>query len=327
MTRAHWLDRAYVRLTRPGSFFEDGWGGDERVRRLATAAFAAEVPAARVEWGRARVVADRLERDGTFESPLAAELPRESRVAHVRWLMPVHARVTATVVLLGATGDVGAARRARFAAPLLRAGVAALLLENPYYGARRPAGQRGVDVRTVADLLLLGRAAVDEARALAWWSRAEGGDVALSGYSMGGQLSAMAAATLPFAVAVVPVAAPTSARAVFVDGLLSRATAWPALAGGRDALSEHLDALSLSRLPRPRRPDAAIVVGASRDGYVAPRSVEELHRHWPGSELRWLDAGHVSGYLRGGNIARGALMDALERLRRGKSPADPARVR
>lgn len=301
------------------------------MRRLAGATFPREASEARVAWGRARVVDDRIERDGTFESPLAAELPAESRVAHVRWLVPIHTKTRAVVVLLGATGDVGHARRTRFAAPLMRAGVAAVLLENPYYGPRRPLGQRDVDVRTVADLLLLGRAAVEEARALCTWlRRQETVDVAVSGYSMGGQLSAMTAATLPFPVAVVPVAAPSSASAVFVDGLLSRATAWRALDGEadpRDALAEHLDAISLPRLPRPLQPRAAILVGARRDGYVAARSVEALHAHWPGSELRWIDEGHVSGYLRSGGVARDALHDALGRLRHTNSSARPAVVR
>ncbi len=315
---AHWLDRAYVRLTRPGSFFEDGWGGEARVDELATSPFALDAAPPRITWGRAREVGGRVERDGTFVSPLAAALPAESRVAHVRLLTPARGRVDAAVVMLGATGDVGPARRTRLAAPLVREGLAALVLENPYYGPRRPAGQRDVDVRTVADLLLLGRGAVEEARALAAWCRAEHGDVALTGYSMGGQLSAMAAATLPFGVAVVPVAAPTSARAVFVDGLLSRATAWRALSGERDAraaLSERLDAISLLRLPSPPRPDAAVLVGATRDGYVAASSIEALHAHWRGSSLRWINEGHVSGFIRSGDVARQALRDALCRLR------------
>ncbi|MCC6645827.1 MAG: alpha/beta hydrolase family protein [Polyangiaceae bacterium] len=322
MTRAHWLDRAYVRLTRPGSFFEDGWGGEGDAREHAAPAFAAQVATPVIRWGRARRVADRVERAGTFESPLASELPAESRVAHVTWISPARRQARAAVVLLGATGDVGPRRRARFAAPLVRDGVGALILENPYYGPRKPPRQRGVDVRTVADLLLLGRAAVDEARALVGWASEQHGAVALSGYSMGGQLSAMAAATLSIPVAVVPVAAPASASAVFVDGLLSRATSWRALSGVADpraALVERLDALSLPRLPVPVCPRAAILVGARRDGYVAPRSVEALHRHWPGSELRWIDEGHVSGYVRSAAPARAAVLDALERLRAASS--------
>jgi predicted alpha/beta hydrolase family esterase len=37
---------------------------------------------------------------------------------------------------------------------------------------------------------------------------------------------------------------------------------------------------------RPRRPDAAVIVGAHNDAYVSPKSVLELAAHWPGSQVR-----------------------------------------
>jgi predicted alpha/beta hydrolase family esterase len=39
---------------------------------------------------------------------------------------------------------------------------------------------------------------------------------------------------------------------------------------------------------RPKRPDAAVIVGAYNDAYVSQRSVEELAQHWPGSQVQAL---------------------------------------
>ncbi len=36
---------------------------------------------------------------------------------------------------------------------------------------------------------------------------------------------------------------------------------------------------------RPRRPDAAVIVGAHNDAYVSAHSVRELAAHWPGSQV------------------------------------------
>ena len=39
-------------------------------------------------------------------------------------------------------------------------------------------------------------------------------------------------------------------------------------------------------LRRPKRPDAAVIVGAYNDAYVSQKSVRELAQHWPGSQVR-----------------------------------------
>ena len=39
------------------------------------------------------------------------------------------------------------------------------------------------------------------------------------------------------------------------------------------------------RLCRPKRPDAAVIVGAYNDAYVSQKSVRELAQHWPGSQV------------------------------------------
>lgn len=325
---AHWLDRLYVRLTPAGSFFGDGWGDEGAIEaHLDALARPAEPSPIDLAFVRTRRVRRGIARDGVFTSPLAHALPARSSEARVRLLLPdASPRPAPVCILLAATGDEGLDGRSRFAAPLLARGIGALVLENPLYGTRRPAGQRGVAVRTVADLVAMGRATIEEARALASWLRTRGHAVGLSGYSMGGQMAALSAALCPFPVAVVAGAAPHAARVVFVDGLLARATAFGVLARGmrsegqghegvdvRARLARVLEGTSATRLPAPAPGSAAVLLGARHDGYVHRSAVEALARHWPEAELRWLDGGHVTGFLQH-EARRRAIVDAFGRL-------------
>ena len=69
-----------------------------------------------------------------------------------------------------------------------------------------------------------------------------------------------------------------------------------------------------TRFPCPRRPDAAILVAATEDAYVSPQSVLDLHRHLPGSEVRWIPGGHVSSFLMHQPTFRNAIVDSLDKL-------------
>ena len=52
--------------------------------------------------------------------------------------------------------------------------VATLSLESPYYGARKPPAQRGSKLQRVSDLLILGRATIEESLFLLAWAQREG---------------------------------------------------------------------------------------------------------------------------------------------------------
>lgn len=70
----------------------------------------------------------------------------------------------------------------------------------------------------------------------------------------------------------------------------------------------------VTRFPGPRRPDAAVIVGACNDAYVSQKSVRELAQHWPGSQVRWVPGGHVSAFLLQQPAFRKAILDSLEQL-------------
>ncbi len=74
--------------------------------------------------------------------------------------------------------------------PLLkREGIGALILENPFYGNRKPADQRRSQLNHVSDLLVMGLALIFECITLIGWLEGEGlGPVGLTGISMGGHV-------------------------------------------------------------------------------------------------------------------------------------------
>jgi alpha-beta hydrolase superfamily lysophospholipase len=300
----HWLDRAYGSLVGRPRFFPGGWGDLGAFDRLAAALERRDPPVPIRPSIRGS--------DGEFESPYPG-LPEESRIARFAFDRAPGRR--AAVVVLAATGEQGYRRRRWWTDALVREGITCVLLENPRYGSRRPAGQTGTWIPTVGDAVAMGHAAVEEARSLLAWLR-EGYDaVAVTGFSMGGSMAAFAAASAPFPVAAVPCAAGHSASYVYCEGVMSQQIDWASLGeDGRARLRERFDRLGLEAFPRPQRPDAAILVGWKHDGYVAEESVRRLHVHWAGSELRWVDRGHVWAAIAGQTAMRDAVRDAIARL-------------
>ncbi len=320
----HVLDLLFGLAARGPRFFQDGWGDRALCEAMDPEALSRRrIPRLHVRLGPAQRSFGGLLHEGSFESP-EARLPACARTARIRLLLPEPSPqrpLRAVAVHLAASGDQGFNVRLRFAAPLLERGIGALVLENAYYGARRPANQPHHAVRSVSDLHLMGAATFQEARALLRWLR-EARRVPLvgvTGYSMGGQLAAMAGAAMPFPCAVVPVAATCSPDTVLRDGVLRHVAEWAAIAAGKDleaarrALCTHLARFSVTTLRPPLVPQAAIVVGTASDGVVPPSEMKRIARHWR-CELRWLPAGHVSAVLRHQGAMRAAVADAFDRL-------------
>lgn len=175
-----------------------------------------------------------------FQTPVLASyeaLPEASRYAHAKWIVPVDNRtgddhVQSCVVHLAATGDHGFSRReSLLAIPLAKYhGIASVILESPYYGLRKPSYQSRSKLKYVSDLLLLGKATIEETLVLLQWiSRHVGMETALgvSGISMGGVHSCMVASLFREKdIALVPLLAPRSAAAAYCRGALFQATGW-----------------------------------------------------------------------------------------------------
>lgn len=313
------FDHALARLARPlGKLYEEGFGPELEARVAGVRDYVGPAPELDLRWGRPRRVLGVTVRAGRFESPAASYLPPESRVAPVEQWMP---RPDAPIcLLLATTAEEGFGRRRPFARWLAAHGIGALLLENPYYGARRPAGQRAAYLRTVADQFAMNLATVEEAAALLRTFHLRGHRVGVTGYSQGGVMAAFAAAVSDFAVVVVPRGAARAAGPVFTESALSQAMCWDTLAreaGSHDAARarflESLEPVRVDRFDAPRDPSLAILVASRHDGFIPAAEAEALHRHWEGSELRWVDGGHLTGLVLHHHVHRRAVLDAFAR--------------
>lgn len=334
----HWMDWLAARLTtRRPRFFQEGWGPESLLERLSRSPQGFALP----ELHEVTLSAQRREgrflvQEGRFPSPAAVgPLPASSAEARFQLLLPPDAGPRPPVcVFLAASGDHGYGLRRFLARPLVSQGMGALLLENPFYGSRRPPGQQGEAVRTVAEMLLMFRATAVEAVALLGWLLARGHPkVGISGYSMGGSMAAYSAALFPLPAAVIPLAVAHSASPVFTQGVLSALPDWEALGrtcGGKDAarqrLAEVLEGLAITQLPPLSNPRRAIIVAARQDGFVPSASTLRLLQHWRGAELRYVRGGHVSGLLAGRRIITRAVLDAFSRIEPLQLPEEAAQA-
>ncbi|QDE86327.1 alpha/beta hydrolase family protein [Myxococcus xanthus] len=320
--RTHPVDVLFAGLSRRARLFSQGWGDEQFLEEVAAAApFQQRPPPIAPEWSAPRLQRGLQVRDGTFPSPLA-RLDAAARTAHVRWLSAGQGPSRGACVVLAASREEGFSLRERMYAPLAREGIDLFLLENPYYGLRRPVGQKGGALRTVSDHVLMNLGMVDEARALLAWLRSMGhARLGVAGYSMGGYMAALTAAVVPEPLAVAALAAGASPVPVFTQGLLSWSIAFALLDGprrdaeqARSRLGRIFDLANLTRFPPPRQPEAAVLVACRRDGFVPGDETLALHAHWPRSELRWVDAGHVTALFTERAALCAAIRDALSRV-------------
>jgi hypothetical protein len=302
----HPVDVAVAWLSRRSKLFSRGWGDEAVLQEFSNRARYLAAPAPiNVEWHGQQKRGREVRRDGTFHSPLAV-LPDAVKTVHVRAL--TREGNPAACVMLAASRDEGYWIRERVFRSLTARGVDLYLIENPYYGLRRDG--RGPSDVAVSDHGLMALAMVLEARALLSYLRSGYPKLAIAGYSMGGHMAAITAAVTPLPVACAALATGASASAIYTRGLLSWSVDFEALGGGmaRKRLRELFDTVDLTGFRPPVRVDAAVVSGCTRDGYVLQSETERLHRHWKGSSLRWIAAGHFSALL----TQRQVLCDCVE---------------
>jgi|SRR5271165_2735445 len=296
----HAADRAVAWLSRRSGLFSRGWGDETVLAEFSNRARYLAAPAPiNVKWQGQRRRGREACRDGTFPSPLAA-LPDAVKTVHVR--ARTREGNEAACVMLAASRDEGYWMRERLFGALTARGIDLYLIENPYYGLRRDG--RGPSDITVSDHGLMALAMVLEGRALLSCLRPRYPKLAIAGYSMGGHMAAITAAVTPLPVACAALATGASASSIYTRGLLSWSVDFEALGGGaggsasaRVRLRELFDTADVTGYRPPIRAGAAVVSGCTRDGYVLPSETERLHRHWKGSTLRWIEAGHFSALV------------------------------
>lgn len=182
-----------------------------------------------------------------------------------------------------------------------RQGYDILLYTLPFHGSRRAP----LELFSGFGYFANGFAHVNEAMLQAiydlriWMDYLEGEGVpamGVSGLSLGGYLSALAAAVEPrlkFAIPNAPVVLP-------MDMVME----WPPLSAVyRHLLPRHdLDIIALRHFMALHcpltyapaiAPERLLVIGGAGDRFTAPRYVNLLHEHWTGSRMHWFPGNHV----------------------------------
>lgn len=176
--------------------------------------------------------------EGRFNSPLTTlapgVLPKESEVARFEMILPHNWKTMAKPIYihLAGTGDHYFWRRRNLLCiPTLKEhNIGAVLLENPFYGSRKPRDQVRSQLHHVSDLFAMGLSLILECMLLLHWLEGTGfGPVGLTGISMGGHNASLAAAMWPKEVPAVPCLSWATASSVFTEGILSHAVCWDAL--------------------------------------------------------------------------------------------------
>jgi len=321
----HWLDRVQVWALKRGHCFEDGWG-DLSVVDCICADIESPPPALPldIDWSLPTAVLGAELRVGSFVSPVD-HLPDAVRPGRVWWLHPADQDVRGMVVAFASWGDEGPTLRGRILGPLVRDGVGIVILENPYYGVRRPEGQRAGGLRTVSDFIRMQGSVLHEGRALVRWAQRQvQAPVGIFGFSMGGHIGATVATTLRTPVPLVIAAPPLCPSEPMSVGPLSTCVDWDALggptAGVRQQWVEIMDRFDVRQLPAPSRPELTRVIGCEHDGLVPSHHAHEIAQAWA-LPFEWQPVGHVGIALTRGRVLRRALRDVLGIPQRGRRPA------
>ncbi|XP_066429857.1 protein ABHD18 isoform X1 [Eleutherodactylus coqui] len=173
--------------------------------------------------------------DGHFTSPLVHYvpdvMPSETVTARFQFIVPKEwkSKYRPVCIHLAGTGDhYFWRRRTLMARPMLKeAGMASLMLENPFYGCRKPKDQLRSSLKNVSDLFVMGGALVLESAALLHWLEREGyGPLGITGISMGGHMASLAVTNWPKPIPLIPCLSWSTASAVFTTGVLSKAVNW-----------------------------------------------------------------------------------------------------
>ncbi|XP_050353230.1 protein ABHD18 isoform X2 [Nymphalis io] len=122
-------------------------------------------------------------------------------------------------------------RRNLMVKPLIKeAGIGGIILENPFYGLRKPTDQIRSSLHNVSDIFVMGGCLILESLVLFHWCERNGlGPLGVTGLSMGGHMASLAATNWPKPLVLVPCLSWSTASAVFLQGVMSQSINWDLL--------------------------------------------------------------------------------------------------
>ena len=238
----------------------------------------------------------------TFPSPVTTEIA-ENNTVHAEYFQPAGpGHFPACVVLHILGGDFVLAETV--ASHLARQGVAALFVKMPYYGPRRgkESSRRMISEDPRETVAGMTQAVLDIRRATAWLadrSEVDSERLGITGISLGGIMSALAAAGEPRLGNVAVFLGGGNFADILWANETERAQAfrkrWLAAGETRETFREvvnQIDPVTYGHLLKGRR---VLMIAAKNDEIIPPASATALWEsigHEP--ELVWIDAGHYS---------------------------------
>lgn len=240
------LDQLYRRIL-ISRLFTKGWGKPENLKRLFDCrkiisnreeCIKLIPPDYPVHVDKDVTMEDHRIMEGHFLSPfalyMADVMPKEVEIARFQMIMPKlwNTSLKPICVHLAGTGDhYFWRRRTLLAKPLLKeSGIASIILENPYYGVRKPKKQLRSALHNVSDLFVMGGALIMESLVLFNWCERQGwGPLGITGISMGGHMASLAASNWDKPLSLIPCLSWSTASGVFTHGILSEAIPWRVL--------------------------------------------------------------------------------------------------
>lgn len=234
----------------------------------------------------------------TFPSPVVSKYPVNNTV-HAEYYRPKGKGPFPAVVVLDILGGDQTLSRLQ-ATFLAQQGVAALFVQMPYYGPRRPANQpaaRLVSPNLEHSLEAVRQCVLDVRRAGAWLevrSEVDKDRLGIMGTSLGSFMGTLTAEMEPRFRRV----AVLLGGGGLIEAFYDRPEAWPirlawqALGGSREKLAERLacaDPLTCAENLKDRK---LLLIGAKRDEIVPPSALERLWEATGRPRILWYDCTH-----------------------------------
>lgn len=320
------IDLLSTRVTNQFKFFKKGFGEPEFLNKipgiLLQSNNAEHIP--EIFWKKEKKIRNVLWKKGEFKSPFAGYLPDEASIAHIAMISPLKTTENTPILIhFAMTGDQGYLKRLlALGFPLVRDGIASVILEIPYYGIRKPKDQFHIFINTVADFFKMCGGTIVEGLTLLNYFKQKGyRRLGVTGISMGGNITCFVTSLYKGRLASIPCLAPPSPGPVFLEGMLKDSVHWKNLSREMEShetathrLRNLFDSTSLHNFPVPESSDTTIFVAGDADGIVRPDTVLDLHRYWKGSELRWVKGGHVRSIFGKTGEFRNAIRDSFQKL-------------
>jgi len=266
----------------------------------------------------------------TMPAPAIADklLNQPGKMAYFKIIAPLHLssydrledfpKATKIMLLLPSFNDQGFETRENLMAyDLAQKGIVCILLEQYSYGKRcNPTKKHEIPivVDTVCDLILKAVATLAEGTALLRHLHQDGfKNLCIAGLSMGGGLATLIAGALPFKIATVGITPCHRFGPAFTEYVLANACDYTAVS--KKEVSDLLSKFDCRKYPKPKCPEAMVILAASHDGYIHRTLIEEIAVYiGTSAQFYWLFGGHASTLLLAGKKMQQAVLYAFAAL-------------